>query len=221
MIRITRKRLVITTLVLLLLLGILVVTWEVCDWPPPRMILKYGFPPAGGPTGRRVVHQETTFLQIAPGYRRLERKIYEAEGTPIGDLLGGIGVKWGKQSIRDGLYECRWVEVEKPYWISVGPFTGTLIHDDNGGFQTMRPMPGTLRRPTVDQLWFAYLTATLRAEKGLVLNDSTGDRVRDQREPRAYLIGSQFGHHTGHWKLHPHGIEYRIFFPLVWLPPRD
>jgi hypothetical protein len=49
-----KKKLLISVGVLLLLGAILTVVWLICDWPPPRLILKYGLPPAGGPTGRRL-----------------------------------------------------------------------------------------------------------------------------------------------------------------------
>ena len=68
MIRITRKRLILTTVVLLFLAGILVVTWEICDWPPPRLILKYGLPPAGGPTGRKLTVEGIEFIELSAGY---------------------------------------------------------------------------------------------------------------------------------------------------------
>ena len=48
MIRLTRKRPIVAAVVLFLLTGVVVCTWEICDWPPVRLILKYGFPPAGG-----------------------------------------------------------------------------------------------------------------------------------------------------------------------------
>ena len=47
-----KKRTVLILAALLFLVGITVVVWKAADWPPPRLILKYGLPPAGGPTGR-------------------------------------------------------------------------------------------------------------------------------------------------------------------------
>ncbi len=75
----SKKKLLIGCSVLLLLGAILTAVWVGCDWPPPRLILKYGFPPAGGPTGRRLTIHGLSFTEIAPGY-------------------GKVGSTWGQQS---------------------------------------------------------------------------------------------------------------------------
>ena len=57
--------------VLLFLALILAALWNVFDWPPPRLILKYGFPPAGGPTGRTMTIEGVEFVELKPGYFRM------------------------------------------------------------------------------------------------------------------------------------------------------
>ena len=66
-----RRRIVIAAVVLALLVGVVVVVWNLADWPPPRLILKYGFPPTGGPTGRTKVIEGIEFVELKPGYFRL------------------------------------------------------------------------------------------------------------------------------------------------------
>lgn len=119
MVRVTRKRLVVTALILLLLAGILVVTWEVCDWPPPRLILKYGLPPAGGPTGRKITVEGIEFIELSPGYYR--RGSHEG-CTCTMPLLLRILVLLGcsEPSGARSSPECPpiWIEIQSPFYIS-------------------------------------------------------------------------------------------------------
>ena len=39
-----RRRLIILTVVVVLLAGVTTLLWPALDWPPPRLLLKYGFP---------------------------------------------------------------------------------------------------------------------------------------------------------------------------------
>ena len=66
-----KKHTVLILAALLLLVGITVVVWRVADWPPPRLILKYGFPPTGGPTGNARTIEGIEFIELRPGYFRL------------------------------------------------------------------------------------------------------------------------------------------------------
>ncbi|MEN8152078.1 MAG: formylglycine-generating enzyme family protein [Planctomycetota bacterium] len=118
MIRGTRKRLVIITTVLVLLTGILVVTWRVCDWPPPRLILKYGLPPAGGPTGRRMTVEGMEFIELSAGYFRMGSHTGCTETSLIDEIrrLLGSGTALSR---RHAGYECppHWVEIPHPIWV--------------------------------------------------------------------------------------------------------
>ncbi|UCC69710.1 MAG: hypothetical protein JSV79_07410 [Armatimonadota bacterium] len=63
-----KKRLTISAGVVLLAVGTVAVLWHVLDWPPPRLILKYGFPPAGGPTGRTETVGDLELIEVDTRY---------------------------------------------------------------------------------------------------------------------------------------------------------
>ncbi len=65
------RRSIISACVLLCLVLVLAALWAAFDWPPPRMILKYGLPPTGGPTGRTMTIEGVEFVELKPGYFRL------------------------------------------------------------------------------------------------------------------------------------------------------
>ena len=66
-----KRRIILAAVVLVLLAGIVTILWLVLDWPPPRLILKYGFPPTGGPTGNVRVIEGIEFVELSPGYFRM------------------------------------------------------------------------------------------------------------------------------------------------------
>jgi len=122
MIRLTRKRLIVTAVVFFLLTGTLVITWEVCDWPPVRLILKYGFPPAGGASGRVHVVNGIGLVELSPGYARVKKEILWEEGDILGRVFGALGLPLGSKPRRhDKYYVDRWVEACGPTWISTAP----------------------------------------------------------------------------------------------------
>jgi hypothetical protein len=57
------RRLSVIGFLPLLMVLLLAVLWSVRDWPPPRLILKYGFPPTGGPTGRTLTIEAVEFVE--------------------------------------------------------------------------------------------------------------------------------------------------------------
>jgi hypothetical protein len=65
-----RKALVIFLAVLGGLAQTIFLTWIVLDLPPVRLVREYGFPPAGGPTGRTMEIEGAQFVEIGTGYFR-------------------------------------------------------------------------------------------------------------------------------------------------------
>jgi len=115
---ITRRR-VLTLAALLLGACITVVVWRVADWPPPRLILKYGFPPTGGPTGRTKVIEGIEFVELEPGYFRRGSHHRCEEGDLLGRISAVFGLSWGTPPRHVG-GECptRWVAVCKQLWVA-------------------------------------------------------------------------------------------------------
>jgi len=114
-----RRRLIIAAVVLFLLAGIVTILWSVLDWPRPRLILKYGFPPTGGPTGNVRVIEGIEFVELKPGYFRMGSHYLCEEGDLLGQISAVFGMSWGTPPKHDGS-ECptRWVEVERPFWVA-------------------------------------------------------------------------------------------------------
>jgi len=118
MIRVTRKRLIVTTVFLLVLAGTLFVTWHACDWPPLRLILKYGLPPAGGPTGRRTMIEGIEFVELSPGvYRRGCDSEADVQGV-FRRILSALGVGSSRNRTLLPHEPSSWVEIEQHFWIS-------------------------------------------------------------------------------------------------------
>jgi formylglycine-generating enzyme required for sulfatase activity len=118
LIRITRRRVLILA-ALLLLVGITVVVWRVADWPPPRLILMYGFPPTGGPTGRTTVIEGIEFVELMPGYFRMGSHYKCERGDLLGRIGAAVGLSFGTAPKHAG-GECptRWVEVRSRLWMA-------------------------------------------------------------------------------------------------------
>jgi formylglycine-generating enzyme required for sulfatase activity len=114
-------RLLIVALVVLFLVGLVSATWNLCDWPPPRLILKYGFPPTGGPTGRTMTIEGVEFAELKPGYFRMGSHFFCWKGDLLGRVCAVLHLPWGKQPThyRD-MCGCppRWVEIESRFWIA-------------------------------------------------------------------------------------------------------
>lgn len=121
MLRLTRKRLIVTAVVLVVLGMGLWATWEVCDWPPVRLILKYGFPPAGGPTGRRMTVEGIEFIELSTGYFRMGSHRRCNQGTPFARVLQAFGLRIDGAPDHDATTgECptRWVEIADSFWMA-------------------------------------------------------------------------------------------------------
>ncbi|MEN8148524.1 MAG: hypothetical protein ABFS86_01805 [Planctomycetota bacterium] len=108
------RRTVLVLFSLLVLLGVLTVVWRVREWPPPRLLLRYGLPSAAEPTGRVRVVEGIEFVEWGPGYRR----VGSHEGCLRGDLPGRVsswlGLPWGEPPDHRGR-TCPPTWVDVPY----------------------------------------------------------------------------------------------------------
>jgi len=175
MVRLTRKRLIVTAVVLFLLTGGVLITWELCDWPPARLILKYGFPPAGGPTGRRMTIEGIEFIELSSGYFRMGSH----RRCTRGDLL----------------------EVEHGFWIAKTEVTA----EQYAAFRPRRMAPAKLRstaQPVAAGQYDAtefceWLTGRAEGEVRLPFETEwefacqAGSAPRSSREVDASMICSQ------------------------------
>jgi len=160
-----RRRLFISAVVLFLLAGIVTILWSVLDWPPPRLILKYGLPPAGGPTGRRwTADCGIEFVEISPGYCKAYRPVVDERGTLLGRFGAILGVPIGQRPEFGGLHEDRWIEVSDKYWISTSPYPYEvacrrcfrLTFRTTGSFDWLSSTnPGQFRLPIAEELYLA------------------------------------------------------------------
>ncbi|MCU0725368.1 MAG: formylglycine-generating enzyme family protein, partial [Planctomycetes bacterium] len=133
------NRLLIAAFVVLFLVGLVSAVWNLCDQPPPRLILKYGFPPAGGPTGRTMTIEGVEFVELKPGYFRMGSHFFCQEGDLVGRICAALGLPWGKHP-RHNTNECppHWVEIRTGFWMARTEIT-------NGQFE--RYQPKRKRRP--------------------------------------------------------------------------
>ncbi len=112
------KKLLICVGVLLLLGGILTVVWIAFDWPPPQFILKYGVPPTGGPSGRRLTVGGIEFIEIGPTYFKM------GSSTPgVGRGLAlrvreALDLFSSRTTLITGEEPEHWVEFSSGFWIS-------------------------------------------------------------------------------------------------------
>ena len=169
-----KKRTVLILAALLCLTGITVIVWEVADWPPPRLILKYGFPPNGGPTGRTKVIAGIRFAEIAPGTCKVCLICTISSGTIPGRIGLALGLPVGGRPwyVQAGGFTSgpRWIEVPETIWLSTeGHFEEELsayrYRDQNDGRiaghveETFGPpLPlraGRIRAATQEELQYA------------------------------------------------------------------
>ncbi|MEN8164764.1 MAG: hypothetical protein ABFS37_11600 [Acidobacteriota bacterium] len=158
-----KRRIVLAAVVLVLLVGVVVVVWQVNDWPPPRLILKHGFPPTGGPTGRTwTTNCGIEFVEISRGYHHAHCRVWSRPGTWFGRLAAALGFPLRSSPIESSLSVDRWVESEHDYWISRHPVwllrEGDVSHRaDSRGLPALlqcldRHEHGRFRIATVDEV---------------------------------------------------------------------
>ena len=90
----------------------LTATWLICDWPPPRLILKYGLPPAGGPTGRSLTIERLRFVEIEPGYFYAEPEHFVSAEGLISRALRSFGLQVSGTAPFAG-----WTEIDHHLWV--------------------------------------------------------------------------------------------------------
>lgn len=115
-----RRRLTLL-LIPVLLIGGAVLVWHLSDWPPPLLVLEYGTPPAGGPTGHTFVNKlGMKLVEFEPGYFR------------TGSCLGCHGESLTREQIASrecgSVYpweenEFVWTEVSRSFWIAEAEVT--------------------------------------------------------------------------------------------------
>ncbi len=112
-------RLLVIAGVVLVVVAAVALTWVALDLPPLRLVLAHGFPPAGGPTGRRMEVEGVTFVEIGTGYFRMGSWFNCQRGDALGRVSQAFGLPWGKQPQKLGNeVPVRWVEIREPYWIA-------------------------------------------------------------------------------------------------------
>jgi hypothetical protein len=105
--------------VLLLLGAILTAVWVGCDWPPPRLILKYGLPSvADGSEIEQLEIAGVSFRRLPRGYVRFRRSIAQSKGDLLGRLSQSLGLPWGSERKPSGWAADLWVELPEDLWIT-------------------------------------------------------------------------------------------------------
>jgi formylglycine-generating enzyme required for sulfatase activity len=147
-------RLLIAAFVLLFLVALVSAVWNLCDWPPPRLVLKYGFPHTGGPTGRTMIIEGVEFVELKPGYFRMGAHIGCVRDGPLDRLLHSLGrTSSGPPPHHTGL-NCplRWQEVAVTIWVGAAPIQQRLY----SRFLRVTEPPDLStqsRQPVVDVSW--------------------------------------------------------------------
>ena len=115
-----RRRLIIALAVLLLLAAVTTLLWAALDWPPPRLILKYGLPPAGGPTGRTWKNDlGMEFIQLSAGYTRVGSHERCRPRSLLARLQNEDGFGFKDDHLTRGM-DCppRWVQIQAPFYLA-------------------------------------------------------------------------------------------------------
>ena len=125
------KNLKTYAVLLTLLAGILTAAWHVTGWPPPWLVAKYGLPPAGGPTGRKLTVEGIEFIELSRGYYLMGSSYYidrgfddSSEGDSLGRLAQRLGLPLGEQPFSYHMeLPQRWIEISTPFWCAVTEVT--------------------------------------------------------------------------------------------------
>jgi formylglycine-generating enzyme required for sulfatase activity len=115
-----RRRRVLIAVGLALLVATAVLLWSVFDLPPPGLLVRYGTPPAGGPTGRVKEIAGIEFVELSAGYFRMGSHRGCDEGNQLGRIAATVGLELGRAPVHRGEF-CppRWAEIPRPFWIAM------------------------------------------------------------------------------------------------------
>jgi formylglycine-generating enzyme required for sulfatase activity len=126
--------------------------WSVFELPPPRLLLRYGSPPIGGPTGRRVEIEGVVFIELRPGFFRMGSHAR----CDLGDLRGRIGAAfgfaWGRPPTHSEECPRHWVELRRGFWIAETEVTIGQFRRFDVWLVRDRPA-GLDPKPVADLLW--------------------------------------------------------------------
>jgi hypothetical protein len=90
--------------------------WLLAGRPPPGLVLKYGWPPGGKPTGRTMIAAGVEYEEWAPGYHRIDvfcRCEADGVGKVVRELLDPF-----IDSIEAGTTTRVWWEHPAPFWLA-------------------------------------------------------------------------------------------------------
>lgn len=128
------------------------------DLPPPRLLFRYGLPPAGGPTDRTVVLDRIEFAEIAPGYARVRRRVFAQKGDFLGSLCRPLGLPFGVPDVPAPYGFDAWVEAPRTFWIG----RAVVDAEDRGRLPGYLPDGSEWTAGAEDLVWFAVATGGLR-----------------------------------------------------------
>jgi hypothetical protein len=210
----------------LLVASTAMVAWTGSRRLPPRLIVRYGLPPVGGPTGRVREIAHLAFVEIEPGYAHIRRRVYRRIGDLPGRYCAPLALDIGTSDVPfPGLFVDEWVEIPRKIWVSwraVAPENEEEICRSLG-----KAAGGKFRRATREEVYVAADGDALDAH-GLEVEQEHDPHPGGEREsggpsragPGMLLTGSR-------WASGRHEVGQRLDLPvhrgvrLVWIPPDD
>lgn len=145
-----RKGWILAGLLVVILAG--VVLWFALNLPSPLLVLDYGFPPTGGPTGNKMVLETVTFVELAPGYFLMGDDHQLQKGT-LDSILEWLGL--GTPPLPDSPPSnapAHWVEIPRVIWVAETEITNAQYERFDRAHA--RPLDfGSDRDPVVDVSW--------------------------------------------------------------------
>jgi formylglycine-generating enzyme required for sulfatase activity len=126
-----------------LLAGGGVIVWTAADLPPVGLVVRHGFPPAGGPTGREITIEGVRFVEIGAGYFRMGSWSQCDRGDLPGRICARFKLPWGKQPGPQGNEApVHWVRIARPYWLSVTEVTNSQYARFDPEYERSECSPG-------------------------------------------------------------------------------
>jgi len=113
-----RKRIVLVLILLLVLGTVVAAVWQLADWPPPGMLLRYGLTPGCEPTGKTRWIEGVEFVEIGPGCFRMGSTHLAEGGDFLGKVCAAVGLPWGDQPEPSDETPVHWVEFRRGFWIA-------------------------------------------------------------------------------------------------------